>query len=143
MNRKIQINGVLLGFRSGVPYKKILAVLYYGLWLFGFVCMMVTPPLVEAGLRDRIILRCSVIILAIGMISPVFFLSNTSFRDRVPFFRKKNPLDSFGGFIIVAFMTLVLFNFSERLHTPEYRTSFNTYIEQTYGFDATGQDLQS
>ena len=120
------------GFRSGVPWKMIVAVLYYAMCLVFLVIGMTTPPLIEAGPWDAFVVKLSTFVLFLWMLSPAIFLSETPLRDILPFFRDRIAMRSLVGLMIVFVLFQYLFMASESLHTPEYKEVFNTYICASY-----------
>lgn len=121
------------GFRSGTPWKSGVALLYDGLCLAFLVISLMTPPLIEAGVRDALIMKLSSLVLFMWMLSPVIFLSDTPLRKNLPFFRDEQPLRSLVGIMIVSVLFLYLFTLVEGLHTPLYKAEFKAYI--TGAFD--------
>lgn len=120
------------GFRSGVPWKKLLAVVYYAACLGFLIIGMTTPPLIEAGPWDTFVVKLSTFILFLWMLSPAIFLSETPLRDILPFFRDRIPMRSLVGLMIVFVLFQYLFMTSEGLHTPEYQEVFTQYISASY-----------
>lgn len=120
------------GFRSGTPWKKLLAVLYYAACLGFLIIGMTTPPLIEAGPWDTFVVKLSTFILFLWMLSPAIFLSETPMRDILPFFRDRQTLRSLVGLMIVFVLFQYLFMASESLHTPEYQEVFTEYIGASY-----------
>lgn len=128
-----------LGFRSGVPWKKLLAIMYYAACLAFLIIGMITPPLIEAGPWDTFVVKMSTFILFLGMLSPAIFLSETSLRDALPFFRDRIAIRSLVGLMIVFVLFQYLFGVSEALHTSEYKEAFNKYISTSYeAFEEAG-----
>lgn len=131
----------VLGFRSGVPWKGIVAVGYYILCAFILVVCLVTPPLVPAGPWDTFLVKLSSVVIFLWMMSPAIFLSETPIRNNLPFLKKHTLLDSLAGMFIVLFLFSRVFILTEGLHTPEYKEAFNTYIEESYsGFVEAGEE---
>lgn len=120
------------GFRSGVPWKKLLAVVYYAACLGFLIIGMTTPPLIEAGPWDTFVVKLSTFILFLWMLSPAIFLSETPMRDILPFFRDRLLMRSLVGLMIVCVLFHYLFMASESLHTPEYKEVFTQYISASY-----------
>lgn len=127
-----KILGNVWGFRSGVPWKKLLAVVYYAACLAFLYIGMTTPPLIEAGPWDSFVLKLSVFILFLWVLSPAIFLSETILRDILPFFRDRQPMRSLVGLMIVFVLFQYLFATCESLHTPEYKEVFTEYINASY-----------
>lgn len=122
----------LLGFRSGTPWKKLVAVMYYAMCL-GFLAIgMATPPLVPAGAWDTFVVKLSTFVLFLWMLSPAIFLSETPLRDKLPFFKERIGMRSLVGLMIVFVLIQYLFMATESLHTPEYMDVFTEYINASY-----------
>lgn len=120
------------GFRSGTPWKMILAVLYYSACAGFLLIGMTTPPLVPCGQWDAVVVKFSTFILFLWMLSPAIFLSDTAMREILPFFKDRIPMRSLVGMMIVFVLFQYLFMTSESLHTPEYKETFNIYITASY-----------
>lgn len=127
------------GFRSGTPWKMTLATLYY-IACFGFLVVgMTTPPLIPCGQWDAVVMKISTLILFLWMLSPAIFLSDTTLREILPFFRDRIGMRSLVGLLIVFVLFQYFFMASESMHTEAYKASFNTYITQSYeGFVEAG-----
>lgn len=121
-----------LGFRSGTPWKMIVALVYYAACVAFLVIGMITPPLVESNGWDTFMVKLSTFILFLWMLSPAIFLSDTPIRSKLPLFRQKIGMWSLVGLMIVFVLFQYLFMTSESLHTDEYKTAFNTYITESY-----------
>lgn len=122
----------VLGFRSGTPWKAVIAVLYYlaacaVLW-YG----MTTPPGVRAGEYDLLILRLSVLVIVAGMLSPAVFLSETPIRCRLPFFRKRTASMTAAGLMVAGIFFTYLFAAVDSLHTEEFGEAYRSYIDSMY-----------
>lgn len=126
---KIQLKK-LLGFRSGTPWKSIVAVLYYVLCLSVFVVCLFTPPLITAGVWDTLVVKLSLAVIFLWMLSPALFLSDTPLRGKLPFFKKNRFLDSLVGMAFVFVLFSYLFALTESFHTADYKDRFRTYTEQ-------------
>ncbi len=120
------------GFRSGTPWKMIVAVLYYALCLAFLVIGMATPPLIPADGWDTFVVKLSTFILFLWMLSPAIFLSETPLRDMLPFFRDRIAMRSLVGLMIVFVLFQYLFMTSESLHTQAYQEVFDSYISASY-----------
>lgn len=120
------------GFRSGTPWKMLVATVYYAMCIGFLVIGMTTPPLVEAGGWDTFVVKLSSFILFLWMLSPAIFLSDTPMRDKLPFFRDRAAIRSLVGLMIVFVIFQYLFAASESLHSAEYKQVFNAYIRASY-----------
>lgn len=120
------------GFRSGTPWKMIVAVVYYAMCLGFLLVGLITPSLIPANRWDTLVLKLSTVVLFLWMLSPALFLSDTSLRDILPFFRDRIASRSLVGLMIVFVLFQYLFMASESLHTPEYKEVFSGYISASY-----------
>lgn len=122
----------VMGFRSAVPWKSGIALIYY-LLCFSFFCIAaVTPPLIPAGARDSAVFKLSSLVLLVWMLSPSLFLSETKLRSRLPFFKDRQGLRSLAGLMIVSLIFLYLFMTVEALHTPLYKAEFTQFINTSF-----------
>lgn len=129
----------LFGFRSGKPWKRPLAVLYYAMCLVVLWFSFATPLPVAAGIYDRILYRLSGVVIVAWMASPSIFLSDTPMRRWLPLFKNKTPIASLAGMMIVVIFFAYLFAVVGELHTPEFSQAFGEYIQKTYeSFIAAG-----
>lgn len=129
----------LLGFRSGTPWKELLAAVYYLACATFLVIGMATPPLIACGPWDTAVVKLSTFVLFLWMLSPAIFLSDTDFRAKLPLFKKRIAMYSLVGLMIVFVLFQYLFTAVEGLHTHEYLDEFRTYISATYeGFVEAG-----
>ena len=129
MKRKLKN---ILGFRSGIPWRSIVAVIYYFACFAYLIIAMVTPPLVAAGLWDTLIVKVSSIVIFLWMMSPAIFLSNTPLRDKLPFFKDHLRMQSLVGMMIVFVLFQFLFLAVEGLHSQEYQLLFQEYMNSLY-----------
>lgn len=129
MKRKLKS---ILGFRSGIPWRSIVAVIYYFVCFAYLIIAMVTPPLVAAGLWDTLIVKASSIVIFLWMMSPAIFLSNTPLRDKLPFFKDHLRMQSLVGMMIVFVLFQFLFLAVEGLHSQEYQVLFQEYMNSLY-----------
>lgn len=120
------------GFRSGTPWKIIVAVIYYAMCAGFLIIGLTTPSLVPANSWDTFVLKLSTIVLFLWMLSPAIFLSDTPLRDILPFFRDRIASRSLVGLMIVFVLFQYLFMASESLHTSEYKEVFSEYITTSY-----------
>lgn len=118
----------LFGFRSGTPWKKIVAVIYYFLGVVVLFFGLFTPPFIEAGVHDTNIYRITVVILFFWIESPAIFLSDTPIREKLPFFRKRKASQSLVGFMCMSILFVYMFATIDSYHTDEYRNRLNKYM---------------
>lgn len=130
----------LFGFRSGVPYKKILAVIYYLFCLLAFVGAVVTPPFIEAGVRDGIVWKISLLVIVAGMLTPAIFLSDTKFKKKLPFLNQDSLMGSIVGMGLVFIIFTIVFSMVSSWHTPDYKVRFDEYVNELIVYTDTQLD---
>lgn len=128
----------VFGFRSGTSWKSTVAVIYYIACLAAYGILLTTPPLVECGLRDRIVLRISVTILFIWAMSPALLMSDTPLRERLPLFRRNSPTGDLCGMLVACLIFVYLFAWSESFHTKAYKIHMGEYLQTAYAQTASG-----
>lgn len=121
----------VLGFRSGTPWKSVVAALYYAVCLFVLFMGAFTPPPVAANLWDTAVMKFSLLVIFLWMLSPALFLSDTPLRKRLPFLKKNTLLDSAVGMVIVFVIFSYLFALSESFHIAEYKQRYRQYRMET------------
>lgn len=124
--------GKLLGFRSGVPWKKLAAVLYYLLCITVLLCGIMTPPLIPCNAWDAAVFRISACFLSVWMVSPAIVLSNTVLRKRLPLFKAKDFTKSLVGIMLLFVLCSWIFGWIEGWHTESYKNNFEQYITESY-----------
>lgn len=125
----------LFGFRSGVPWKMIVAVAYYLLGIVVLFFGLFSPPLVPAEGSDLLLYRLTIFVLFLWMESPALFLSDTPLREKLPFFKQKNGMMSLAGMMLVCVIFAYLFATMENLHSQDYKNRFNSYMSGLYGVE--------
>lgn len=119
----------LFGFRSGKPWKMVIASIYYAA-VFMVACFAVTTPLPDqTSIYDKAIYLLSSLILVLWMLSPAIFLSNTKFREKLPIFRNRTGSSSLLGMMIVFLFFAYLFAAVEDLHSLAYKDLIRHYSE--------------
>ncbi len=122
----------VLGFRSGRPWKMLVASTWYILNLIILFFGLTTPTLIPASAYDQIIYRFSAVILVLWLLSPAFFLSDTTVRRYLPLFCKRRAGFTLLGMMIVFIFFTYLFASIENLHSVAYQNDFNSYIQAVY-----------
>lgn len=122
----------LFGFRSGTPWKMILASVYYLACIAFLILAMTTPLLVQGSRSDDQITRLSAFVLFLLLISPAILLSDTGYRDGLPFFKARRVSQSVAGMMAVVVLMLLLFRAVEALHFPVYRETFSAYVRSMF-----------
>ncbi len=131
----------LLGFRSGVPYKKILAVLYYLFCLLALVGAVVTPPFIEAGVRDQIVWKISLLVIVVGLLTPAIFLSDTKLKKNLPFLNQDSFMGTIVGMGLVFIIFTIIFSMVSSWHTPDYKERFDEYVNELSVYTDTQFDV--
>ena len=101
--KKLPKKGKLLGFRSRKVWKMILSSVY----LF-FVALMLVPVVVMFDVNDPEMSITGILIM-MYMVAPYIFLSNFSFRNHLPLFKKHNIGMSIVGMVCIYFIITVIF----------------------------------
>ena len=114
----------LFGFRSGTPWKMIVAVLYYFVGIAILFFGLFSPPLIPAEGRDLLLYRLTAL-----------FLSDTPLRKKLPFFKQENGMMSLAGMMLVCVIFVYLFATVENFHSEDYKTRFNSYMSGLYGVE--------
>lgn len=120
----------LFGFRSGISYKMIPAMLYYAFMLFyigtgiyGEIKYYKFEPV------DIVLMILKYIFFFIWFFSPAIFLSDFKYRDSLPFFKKRNVGSSLIGLILVSmFCSLMTFVYKESM-SDTYKKSVEDYAK--------------
>ncbi|MBR5310509.1 MAG: zinc ribbon domain-containing protein, partial [Oscillospiraceae bacterium] len=113
-------NQKLLGFRSNKTWKKVISILYLSICLIIFFFSIISSKQENISTYDFIIDKFFQIILCFVFISPYIFLSNTNFRDELPFFKKHKFIYSIFGMFIVLFIFTISISIVNSLHSEEY-----------------------
>lgn len=92
----------VFGFRSGKSYKMIPALFYYAFMAF-FIGASVYGELryYKFETMDYVLMAYKYIFFAILFFSPLIFLSNFKYREKLPLFKKHTTSSSIIGLIIV------------------------------------------
>lgn len=120
------------GFRSGTPWKMIVATLYYLMALSVLWFGATTPIPVAAGTRDGIVYGASVFVIFLTMVSPAIFLSDTPIRRTLPLFKENIRSKAVVGMMIVWVVCIYLFAFVDNFHTDAYKQAYTAYNEAMY-----------
>lgn len=122
----------LWGLRSGKPWKMILALIWDLLTIAVLWFGMAARLPVEMSVYDRWIYRLSVLVIFVWMNVPTIFLSDTVIRNRLPLFRRKVPIMTLAGLMIVFLFFAYLFASVDSFHTEEYRNRYEIYVDSLY-----------
>lgn len=121
----------IFGFRSGKSYKMIPALLYYG-----FMALIIVSS-VYGELRyykfetmDYILMAYKYIFFTILFFSPLIFLSDFKYREKIPFFKKHTTSSSIIGLIIVWMFCYFIAEINIMCMSDTWVNSKNKYLEQ-------------
>lgn len=121
----------IFGFRSGKSYKMIPALLYYG-----FMALIIVSS-VYGELRyykfetmDYILMAYKYIFFTILFFSPLIFLSDFKYREKIPFFKKHTARSSIIGLIIVWMFCYFIAEINIMCMSDTWVNSKNKYLEQ-------------
>ena len=121
----------LFGFRTGLAYKMIPAVLYYAFMLF-YVGSAIYGEATTLKFEptDIVLTVLKYIFFAIMVFSPDIFLSDFKYRDSLPFFKKHQAGSSLMGLILVWMMCYFMININIYCMSDSYRASLKEYEVQ-------------
>lgn len=118
----------LFGFRSGVSWKMIPALFYYSLMLlymgtgiYGELRYYKFEPI------DIVIFVLKYIMFFIWFFSPAIFLSDFKFRDKLPFFKKRETGASIIGIILVSMFCSFMIFVYKGVMSDTYYNSVKAY----------------
>ena len=118
----------LFGFRSGISYKMIPALLYYSFFLF-YIAVGIYGEVRYYSFEpiDVVLEILKYIFYFIMFFSPAIFLSDFKYRDNLPFFKKRDAGSSIIGMILVwMFCSFMIFVYKECL-SDTYWNSVSRY----------------
>lgn len=128
----------LFGFRSGTPWKKLVAILYYGVCLLVLAFGLTTRPPISMGGWDFFVYKLSAVVIFLWMLSPAIFLSDTPLRKKIPLLKDNDAHKAFWGMVIILMLFSYLFAMTESWHSPEYKQAYAAYNEQLFGATQAG-----
>lgn len=121
-------NVKIFGFRSGKSYKMIPAMLYYILvaiyiysGVYGEFMYFKFEPI------DYVVCILKYIFIAILAYSPIIFLSDFKYVDKLPFFKKKEFASSLIGLILVAMFCTFMISVNKMCMSETYYKSADAY----------------
>ena len=121
----------LFGFRSGVAYKMVLALLYYGLMLMVYIPSIVNEIVhYHFTVVDVILDISKYLFIGIFLFSPAIFLSNFNYVEKIPFFRKKSFGSSLCGLILVFMFCYFMWNVDILCMSKTYKDSVEAYTKE-------------
>lgn len=121
----------VFGFRSGKSYKMIPALLYYVFMAF-FIGSSLYGELryYEFETIDYVLMVYKYIFFTIIFFSPLIFLSDFKYRDKLPFFKKHTASSSAIGLIIVYMFCYFIAQVNIMCMSDTWVDSKNKYLEQ-------------
>lgn len=111
----------LLGFRSRRPWKMVAASVYYVSWIVFVVAVLASQSPHVFDARDRLLDVAMGLILAFLTLSPAIFLSDSTYRNRLPFFKHHKAAWSSAGLITVLVLSILAIGMADSLHSQPYR----------------------
>lgn len=121
----------IFGFRSGKSYKMIPALLYYAFMAF-FIGASVYGELryYQFEPMDYVLMVYKYIFFAILFFSPLIFLSDFKYREKLPFFKKRTAGSSLIGIIIVWMFCYFMTQVNVLCMSDTWVKSRDAYTEQ-------------
>lgn len=121
----------VFGFRSGKSYKMIPALLYYAFMAF-FIGASVYGEIryYKFETMDYVLMVYKYIFFAILFFSPLIFLSNFKYREKLPFFKKHTTSSSLIGLIIVWMFCYFMAQVNILCMSDTWVQSKNDYLKQ-------------
>lgn len=121
----------LFGFRSGIAWKMIPALLYY-VFAILFIGSSFIGEFREFTFEDADVVLCVlkyifIIIIALG---PAIFFSDFSYRDKLPLFKRRNIIGNTIGSIIVFIFSVFMIWTYQYCMSDTYKESANAYYEE-------------
>lgn len=121
----------IFGFRSGKSYKMIPALLYYAFMIF-FIGASVYGEIryYQFEAMDYVLMAYKYIFFAIMFFSPLLFLSDFKYREKLPFFKKHTTSSSLIGLIIVWMFCYFMAQVNILCMSDTWVKSKNQYLKQ-------------
>jgi hypothetical protein len=121
----------IFGFRSGKAYKMVPAILYYVLIIYVLVGSVVGELMnYKFEKIDYILMLNKYIFFGILFLSPLIFLSDFKYRDKLPFFKKHNTGSSLIGIILVWMFCYLMAQVNIMCMSPTWVKARDAYIEK-------------
>ncbi len=118
----------LFGFRSGVSWKMMIAIFYYGLMLLIYVPSIVNEIIhYEFTAADVVLTISKYLFIGIFLFSPAIFLSDFKYVDSLPFFKKRNFGSCLCGLILVFMFCYFMWNVDIMVMSSQYKESVIKY----------------
>lgn len=118
----------LFGFRSGLSYKMIPAILYYVFMLF-YISTGIYGEIKHYSFEtmDIVLTIIKYIFFFILFFSPAIFLSDFKYRDSLPLFRKRTKSATITGLIIVWIFCYFMINVNIYCMSDTWKQSRDNY----------------
>ena len=135
----------LFGFRSGISYKMVLAIIYYGFMLF-YIATGIYGEIKYYSFEpmDVVLTIIKYIFFFILFFSPAIFLSDFKYRDSLPLFKKRKTVSTVTGLIIVWMFCYFIVNVNIYCMSDTWKQSRDDYsrqlIEQQQNATQNGED---
>jgi hypothetical protein len=117
----------LLGFRSNKTWKKVISIFYLIDCAIVFLMLITEGKFEGLPMFDFIIKKLTDLFSFIFMISPYIFLSNFSFRKKIPLFNEYKTKSSIIGMAIVLIVTSMLSGIINGFHSDEYNADMTNH----------------
>ena len=118
----------VFGFRSGKSWKMIIAVLYYALVGFIFVTSVINEfRYYQFEAIDVVLVIIKYIFIFVFLFSPLIFLSDFEYVNRIPLFKKKEKSKSLIGMIIVLSICYLMMQLNIYVGSNLYKNSVKEY----------------
>ena len=129
--------GKLFGFRSNKTLHKFIAVIYMLILIIVTFSILFGMPENASGF-DIIISDARSLLSVALFASPFIFLSDTKYRDKIPFFKKRNSTSSLVGFVCVFILFMVVWSILGNFFSDDYKN----YLKQKNAESSTGAQEQ-
>jgi hypothetical protein len=118
----------LFGFRSGLSYKMIPAILYYAFMLF-YIATGIYGEIKYYSFEtmDVVLTVIKYIFFFILFFSPAIFLSDFKYRESLPFFKKRKTGATIIGLIIVWMFCYLMVNINIYCMSDTWKQSRDSY----------------
>lgn len=135
---------MLFGFRSNKIWKKIVSIVYLVFCGIALVGTILGGREGQVTVRDFWIDKAYGVIALLCMFSPYIFLSNTSFREKLPLFKKHKAFTSALGLLVIVFSLLMVGGAVNSLHSDEYLADMDNHAyREVSRTEATCEDRGS
>lgn len=121
----------IFGFRSGVAYKMIPAILYYAFMAFYiFTGIYGELKFFQFEAVDYVLFVFKYVFFILLFYSPLIFLSDFNYRDRLPLFKKRRAGLSFLGIILISLFCASMISVDLMCMSDTWKKSRDDYNEK-------------